>query len=164
LLRLNKWREPFGTLLFDCKDTIKIFNSNKNDKKMNSMEKYRIQISFDIKDETGKSVLDKGTFNTVSRSIREIPNGNELLEIYQSVLIPALSHTAEKPKFRHLFFLQIPYLDGGEQGNNNNSTTVEIPAEFRGCRSLIRTINENHHNPFSDSNVSILRGVFSASR
>jgi hypothetical protein len=137
-----------------------IKTTKKNNKKM---EKLRLQIAFDIKDEQNRSVLCKDAPNTVSRSVFLKPTDEQVENLYRSILINALSLCQESRQFRSLFYLEIPdvYVRASDC---EKGKYIEIPAEFQGYRSLIHSKGDNRLNPFVNKELLINRDVFSKIR
>ena len=127
------------------------------------MEKYRLQIAFDIKDDRNRSVLDKGTTNTTSRFIRKEALTEAQITTINVAIAKVLSLCEEEPKFRNLFCVKMPDILS-ITNNGKCEEYEEIHAEHQRYRSLIHNKADNHLIPFVNKELWINRDVFSKSR
>ncbi len=118
---------------------------------------YRLQLSFDVKDAQGKSVVPKNKNNTVSRYIHFVPNEQELNIMYWSYMQGLLHHIREDERFRRQFYLDTP--KPNEQGYINPLYDIEIPSEFQGYHSVIHSTKDTHLYPYSDTTSWIHFGI-----
>ena len=127
-------------------------------------KKYRLQIAFDIKDEYNKSILDKNTLNTVSRSIRaEIPTERQV-ESFRFAIMRVVSLYEEEPLFRNLFCVKIDYGCNAEGKPLAEVQYLEIPSEYQNYRSLIHSKGNKRLIPFVSKELWINRDIFSKIR
>jgi hypothetical protein len=129
-----------------------------------STKKYRLQIAFDIKDEYNKSILDKETPNTVSRSIRVKPTAEQIEAFHFLILSNALCQCEDSSQFHSLFYWKIRGASKVVDNYNEDGELFEIPREYLGYRSLIHSKDDNHLIPFLDKELWINRDIFSKSR
>jgi len=94
------------------------------------MEKYRLQIAFDIKDEQNKSVLPAGTPNTLSREVRTKPSDRQVEAMWSHALTCFLSLLEESPEFLSLFCLETPYGYTIRKGSKEFAG-IEIPSKHQ---------------------------------
>ncbi|MDR0715066.1 MAG: hypothetical protein LBF89_12550 [Bacteroidales bacterium] len=136
----------------------------KKKSKKTGVSRYRLQAAFDIKDERGRSALQKGAFNTVSRSLLQLPTDADMDSLYSGALMSALPRIEDTPQFRSLFYLQTSDKDEAPQDHNTHRSVVEIPREFQGYRSTVHTTADKSLYPFSDKSSWINWGFFAEIR
>jgi len=127
------------------------------------MEKFRLQIAFDVKDENNRSVLSENYPNTISRSILVKPAVVQIKAL-SAAITKALSLCEEDPLFQNLFCVKIDLGDNKDGNPLAEIRYLEIPVEGQHYHSLIHSKRDNRLIPFVNKELWINRDAFSKTR